>query len=117
MKTLQVDSNNDIFLGAGGNLSLVKDQEAIMSICAHYAKAALGEMVAKADKGMPFFQTVFSARADIALFEANFRKRMKEISGVIAVRSFEGYQKDGTLFYNATIETIYGLGSINSASL
>lgn len=117
MKTMSLDNNNDICLCRYGNIKFSEGLEAVLQVCECYARAALGEMVAKKNKGVPFFQTVFGASPDIALFESKFKSRILEVEGVIAVREFSAHIKDNELFYSATIETIYGIGELNNGRL
>lgn len=113
MRTLLTNSDNDLYYDDSGNLaSASASVEAVLQVCRNYALAIRGEMLAKRQKGMPYFQVVFSGKPDIDLFEAFFKKRIAEVEGAIGVKRFAGWIEDGMLKYEATINTIYGDGVI-----
>lgn len=111
MKTFNVNSNNDIHLGNDGNLSIVSGERASKNRCEHYAKALRGEMLHKLDMGIPYWKTTFGRQADIPLFEAAFRDRLRELDDVISIVSF--FIADNSLNYTALIQTIYGEITLN----
>lgn len=112
MKTLRTDHNNDICLCDAGKLHMLDGIESIMNRCENYARATMGEMLWRADKGIPYFQTAFGARPDVALFEAYFRRRMAEVKGVRSVLEFEAEINNNVLSYRAVISTDLGNGEI-----
>ncbi|AVL75500.1 MULTISPECIES: hypothetical protein [Enterobacterales] len=113
MKTFNVNSNNDIHLGNNGNLSIVSGERASKNRCEHYVKALRGEMLHKLDMGIPYWKTTFGRQADIPLFEAAFRDRLRELDDVISVVSFSALIADNSLNYTAVIQTIYGEITLN----
>jgi len=117
MKTFCVECGDgalDLYLDGSGNLAIATGEQAAMQVCANFVRAARGEMMYKSRKGMPFFQTVFGANANLTQFEAAFRRRMKEVPFANArVREFEASVKDNTISYNAVIETDYGEVRLN----
>lgn len=109
IRTFAVNADNDPFIDEAGNLALVAGEQAIDYIAKHFVKALFGEMIFKADRGMPIFSTALGAEANLAQFEAAFRARMREIDQVVSVPEFSASIRDGVLYYSAVIETQYGL--------
>lgn len=108
-----VNDKNDLFLGADGNLAGVVRINAVLNVCAHCAKAILGEMVLAANTGMPYFESVWAGNPSTVQFEAAFRDRIGRVKGVVEIISLETVIQSNTLRYEATIRTIYGEGSID----
>lgn len=108
MITFDINERNDIYLGNDGNLALVAGENAVKNGCVHYVKALRGEMIHKLDLGIPYWKTTFGRQADIPLFEAAFRARLREIEAVVSIVSFSAVLIDGSLNYTAEIQTIYG---------
>lgn len=113
MITTSVNEDNDVYLGADGNLAMVRNIQATMQTAEHFAKAARGEMIHKMDEGMPFMQTVFARDASVPQFEAALRKRLLAAPNVKSIIELITVQEDDVLRYTATIETIYGAVNIN----
>ncbi|MDE1480451.1 hypothetical protein [Xenorhabdus bovienii] len=113
MITFAVDENNDLMLGDDGNLSLVREAGAVRNLCTHYARALRGEMLHKVDKGIPYWKTTFGRDADIPMFEAAFRERMREVDGVEEVVSFQAAIDNNELHYIAVIRSTYGSFTLN----
>ncbi|SFN19912.1 hypothetical protein SAMN05216516_103243 [Izhakiella capsodis] len=113
MMTFDVTEGNDIYLGNDGNLALVRDETAVKNCCMHFARALRGEMLHNMDQGMPYWKTTFGCHADLPMFEAAFRERMREISQVLAIDSFSASVENNQLHYTAVISTIYGSITFN----
>jgi len=114
MITIKTDSNRDIAVDQRGNFSFVRDIEALKEVCEAYARAARNEMIHKMNKGMPFFEQVFSSQVNTPQFEAAFRARMSEIEQVQGVTSFRATVEENTLKYTAVISTVYGNIEVNN---
>lgn len=111
-KTFGVDGNNDLVL-VGRNLSIVSARDAILQICEQCAKAILGEMIFNVQGGMPYFETVWVGGPSSAAFEAAFRLRIVQVSGVTEIEELITEQVGDSMQYSATIATIYGTGTIS----
>lgn len=109
IRTFAVNSNNDPALDGSGNLRIASGEQAVDFIAKHFIKALHGEMIFKADRGMPHFSTALGVDTNLAQFEAAFRGRMREIEEIISVQEFNASIRDGTLYYSALIETRYGI--------
>lgn len=116
-RTVAVDENNDPLIDAGGNLKLVAGEAAVDLLAKHFVKALLGEMIFKADQGMPHFTTALGVNANLAQFEAAFRARMRGIPDIISVRSFDASITGEVLRYSAVLETVYGITQLSGDSL
>lgn len=114
VKTLAVDSNNDLFIGASANLAVVTGLNATLQTCAHAAKAQLGEMVLAVNRGIPNFQTIWKGAPNFSQFENALRNALRNVNGVIEVLDVEITVTDNILSYTATISTIFGEGVINA---
>lgn len=112
-RTLSSDDNNDIFVGADGSLAVATGLEAALFNCASAVKAQLGEMIFAMDEGLPNFQTVWNGAPNPIQFEAYLRRTLLTVTDVISVESVTVSATGGTLTYQATIKTIYGLGTLN----
>lgn len=112
MDTLRL-KDGDLCLCGFANIQMLTGVDAVMQTCENYALAMRGEMVLQKREGMPFFEAVFNGQPNAELYESVFRRRMLEVDGVVSVQAFDATVQDGALRYNATIETIYGIGNIN----
>lgn len=112
MRTFATSDTNDFAL-VGRSLALISDLPAVLDVCSHVAQALLGEMVLAKDQGMPYFQTVWVGAPTTAPFEAAFRARIIQVSGVTGIDELTTEQVGDTMRYRATIVTIYGPGVIN----
>lgn len=113
MITLAVDINNDMFIGADGNLSFARDVEAVSQNTVHYGKTLRNEMLQEYDLGIPFFMVAFGSSVTLQQYEAATKQRLLQTPGVTGIKAFETVQVGDVLKYTATIETIYGLSVIN----
>jgi hypothetical protein len=111
-RTLSIDDNGDIYIGADGSLAVATGLEAVMQTCAEAARTQLGEMLFAADQGLPNFQAVWGGAPNASQFEAYLRANLLAVSDVISVESVEIDTAGGALHYTATIKTIYGTGTL-----
>jgi hypothetical protein len=112
-RTFAVDDNNDLYLGAGGNLAIVSDLDAVLLVCAAKARTRLGEMVLQVDGGLPYFEDVFTGQPNTANFETALRAALLSVDGVTQISSLTITQAGNALNYVAEIVTVYGPGVID----
>lgn len=112
MKTFAVTASNDLAI-SGRSMSLADGLDAVLLVCAHCAKAILNEMVFAQGQGMPYFETVWVGAPTTAPFEAAFRERIAQVPGVVQIQELTTLQVGNVMQYTATIETIYGTGTVN----
>ena len=108
--TFAVNSDNDIYLDAQGNIAFAFDLTAITQQCKQVAQTLLGEMVYNVNQGIPYFQTVWVGVPNISQFTSALRRAFLAVGGVLEVVSLITSQSGNTLFYTAMIRTIYGNG-------
>ena len=106
--TFAVNSANDIYLDALGNLAFAFDLTAITQECQQAAKTLLGEMVYNTNQGIPYFQTLWIGVPNVQQFTAALRRAFLAVGGVLEVVSLITSQTNNTLSYTAVIRTIYG---------
>lgn len=110
--TFAVDQNEDWILDDTGNLQMLSDLDAVLTVCQSVSKVRLGELALNTDQGMPFFESVFNGTPNFVQFEAAFRANISRVSGVSEIVSFSGEINSGVFSYVAVIRTIYGIGQI-----
>ena len=113
--TFAVNSNNDLYLNAEGNIAYAYDLTAIIQQCQQAAKTLLGEMVYNTNQGLPYFQTVWTGTPNIAQDTAALRRAFLAVGGVLEVVSLMTSQTNNTLSYTAMIRTIYGNGNFTES--
>lgn len=113
VQTFGTNSDNDIYLGATGNLVVLSGIEAVSAACATAAKAQLGEMCLAVNQGMPDFQTVFKGTPNYPLFASYLRATLQSVEGVVKVNDIIMSSRNNILSYTATIETSFGRTVIN----
>lgn len=112
-RVIAVDSKNDLYIGPDGSLATATDLEAVMQACQQAAQTQLGEMIYAVDQGLPNFAAVWNGAPNLSQFEASLRATLLAVEGVTAVVSLAATRAGNKLTYQATIETIYGLGALN----
>lgn len=112
-RTIAVDANNDLFIGADGLLSLVDGLTATLQAAQQAAQTQLGEMLYAVDQGIPNFEAVWNGAPNLAQFEAYLRRAISAVDGVTGIQGLTVTARNNTLTYVATIQTIYGPGVLN----
>ena len=103
-----VDENNDIFLGANGNLAFTADLAAVKQCCEHAMKTLLAECVLDLPRGIPYFQQVWNGRPNLEQFDFAGVNALLAVAGVTQVTSFESTLNGERLEYQAIIQTQFG---------
>ncbi len=111
--TFGLNQNNDIYLGANGNLVVLSGIEAVAGACGTIARSQLGEMVLATTQGLPNFQAVWIGVPNLRLWQSYLLSALQNVSGVLAVTNLSLQQVDGILSYEATIKTPFGITQIN----
>lgn len=112
MRSFAVTAANDLAI-SGRSMSFVSGIDAVLNVCAHCAKAILGEMVFAQPDGMPYFETVWVGGPSTAPFEAAFRRRILRIEGVVRIDELTTEIVEGVMTYRASIVTVYGTAPLN----
>lgn len=111
--TISTNNNNDIYLGANGNLAMSSGIDAVSNACKNAALAQLGEMIFAINDGMPNFQVVWKGAPNLPLFSSYLRDVLQGVSGVQQIESVAVYQDGDVLKYTATILTDFGVRQLN----
>jgi len=112
-QTFSVNDQNDIYLGADGNLVIVFNLQGTLQACEHAVTTLLGEMIYQADQGIPNFELIWVGVPNVQQYQAAVRAALLRVDGVVEIVSFIVGISDNKLNYTAIIRTIYGTGSIN----
>lgn len=112
-RTIASDSNNDLYLADDGNLAIVTGLDAVLQAAQQAAQTIKGEMVFDVEEGLPNFDTVWSGRPSLPVWEAHLRRAILAVDGVQSITELILSVSDNVLSYSATISTIYGAGAIN----
>jgi len=110
MRTLAVNENNDIYLGADGNIAIASDINAVMQLCEQEARIRLNELPYAQSQGIPFFNSVFTDSPDLSLYEMYLRRQFARVDNVTGVQSVAFNIDNNVLSYEAVIVTTYGTG-------
>ena len=110
---LGLNANNDIYLGADGNLVMLSGIEAVLTACQTAVKSQLGEMIFMQNFGLPNFQLIWEGTPNTAIYQAYLLDLLGGVEGVQSVSNLTITQNGNILSYTATITTIYGLGVLN----
>ena len=112
-QTFTSNTNNDLFIGSDGKLSISSGIDAVLNACRTAALAQRGEMIFATNKGIPNFDVTFSGAPNLALFEAFLRANLEAVDSVVEVEDLSTSNENNVLSYSATIKTLYGTGSLN----
>ena len=110
-----VNANNDIFTRPGGRLAIDTDLQAVLQLCEHAMKAQLNEMIYARNRGINYELHIFDGSPNLLGFEADARRQLNRIPDVVSVASFDANLVGNTIEYTATIQTVFGIGSITNA--
>ena len=110
-RTLSVNGSNDIFVALDGNLSVAQDEQALLEVCQQVMQARRGEMIYSVDRGIPFDDEVWNT-VNIPRFQAEARRDLLLVPGVLAIRTFDANVVDDNLVYRVEIETEFGVSAI-----
>jgi hypothetical protein len=104
--SIGTNGNNDIYLGADGNMVMVSGVDAVKQDAEHALKAQFGEMFLQPTDGMPATDDVFLDQ-QFARYQAVGIKTLKNINGIVSVLSFVIIQDGDTMKYTAVFTTVY----------
>ena len=107
MRTLAINTNNDIFLDASGSLAFAQDIDAQAAIATNKTRTLLA-----AQAGIPFFDVVFN-KFDPKLFEQFLRQTLLETPGAVKVTQYNYEIQNGVLTYSAVLTTDLGEATVN----
>lgn len=108
MRTFQVDENNNFVFGPDGQIPIIGELPATAQTARQYSQARRGEMIYKADEGVPYEVIAWNTEPNEAAFEVAQRARLLQLPTVTAVTSFEINRVGEVLKYTATLDSDNG---------
>ena len=118
MKAVKVDTNRNPIL-KNGSFQFVYDVDVISQNCDQAMRQQLGELNYDKDKGIEYFDNVYSGSPNFQRFEAQARAQILNVEGVVGINSFEyelsNESDEIILNYSANISTIYGLATVDDS--
>lgn len=113
MQTISINSNNDLYLDASGNVAITKDINALADISKNKVLTNYGEPLYNQLTGIPYFDTMFTDSPKIDLFQAAIIKDLENTENIQRVSKFEYNQSNGIFNYSVTEQTPYGEITLN----
>ena len=107
MKAIKIDANRNPVI-TGGKFVFVFDVDVVAQNCDQAMRQQLGELNYDADKGVQYFDNIFTGNPNFQRFESQARREILNVDGTTGINSFDFEFNDNVLSYNATIGTIYG---------
>ena len=128
VSTFAVDPiTHDLYIDSTGSMAIATDQEAVLEACQEAALTLLGEMVLNTDQGIPYLTAVWVGVPNMGLFEGALRSSWLAVPGVTGVPQLittyglltipNTTITTNGVSYSATIETIFGTGTIASEGI
>lgn len=108
MITISTNENNDIFIDPTGNISTRIDINALANISKNKVLTTLGEPEYNQLDGIPYFETIFTDKPKIDLFQAAVIDSLENIENVQRASNFDYTQDNGIFSYSLVETTIYG---------
>lgn len=108
MITFATDDNNDFIVGQNGNLTMIKDRQAIAQESKHFIATLRGEMIHAIDEGIPYFRDALNKQPNLSAFEFAIRKRLSTLPEIRKIVSLNTFVNNETLGYSIVIQSIYG---------
>lgn len=105
---------NDLFL-VNGSIFLGEDIEALKYALENVLKTQMGELQLDTQKGIPYFQTIFSHQTNVKYWEVYMIDAIEKVDGVVRCESFtiDIDNEKNLLTYVAHIKTIFGDLTLN----
>lgn len=107
MQTIAINENNDIYLDNAGNLAIKSGLDAMGDIFVNKSQTLKNELL-YSDKGIDYFNTIFSSPAYPDLFQNELTNQLEDTEATVSVESFEAETQDNVFKYTAKIQTEYG---------
>ena len=111
MRAIKIDDNRNPVI-TNGKFVWVYDIDVISQNCEQAMRQQLNELNFDADKGIQYFDNVFTGNPNFQRFESQARSNINAVDGVNGISSFNFEFKDNVLSYNVEISTIYGVATV-----
>jgi len=113
MRAIKIDSDrNPVILN--GRFVFVFNADVVAQNCEQAMRQQLNELNYDADKGIQYFDNVFTGNPNFQRFESQARRQLLNVDGVTGITSFNFEFNDNVLSYNTVISTIYGQTTVAS---
>ena len=111
MRAIKIDGNRDPVI-INGKFVFVFDIDVVAQNCEQAMRQQLGELNYDANKGIQYFDNIFTGNPNFQRFEAQARTQLLNVDGVTGINGFTFDFIAGVLSYNADIITIYGATTV-----
>lgn len=108
VQCLGLNSANDIYLGADGNIVLQNGIDAIATACGTISRSRLGEMVLTSSQGLPYFETVWRGIPNVRIWQSYLYNALLNVDGVQEVSNIVLSSENNILSFKATVKTQFG---------
>ena len=113
MRAIKIDNDrNPVILN--GRFVFVFNADVVAQNCEQAMRQQLGELNYDADKGIQYFDNVFTGNPNFQRFESQARRQLLNVEGVTGITDFNFEFNDNVLSYNTVISTIYGQTTVAS---
>ena len=113
MKTIAINSNNDIYINTSGNLVIKDDLEAMGDILVNKCQTNLGELLFNQVKGIDFFNTIFANPVYIDLFQHQLVTQIEETDRVDKIENYDAEISKNVYTYKTKVQTEFGEVNLN----
>ena len=113
MKTIAINSNNDIYIDPSNNLVIKNELAAMGDILVNKCQTNLGELLFNAVKGIDFFNTIFSSPSYPDLFQNQLITQIEQTDAVERIESYKEEIQNSVYSYKTEVQTEYGEVSLN----
>ncbi|MBS6552955.1 MAG: hypothetical protein KH321_03315 [Clostridium sp.] len=113
MKTIAIDKNNDICLDNSNNLAVKTNLEAMGDIFVNKSQTILGELAYNQEKGIDFFNTIFSSPTYLDLYQNQLISQLEDTEETQKISNFNGTIQNGVFEYTLEAQTSYGKITLN----
>ena len=107
------NNNNDIYIDIYNNIATKTYIYAIANICNNIVLTKYNELLYNQEKGIKYFDYIFSDDIDIPNFQGNIIEELEKVDGVIKVSNFKYEIKNKIFSYSVLIQTIFGEVELN----
>ena len=106
---------NDVCLDANNNLCMTSGLDATMNVLKNVVRVNTGELQYNVNKGVPYFQTIFSDKSLLYLWASYLSIAIENTQNVISINNidFEYDEAESKISYTAEILTTDGVGVLN----
>lgn len=110
-RAIEIDGNRNPIL-IDGVFQWIFDIDVVKQNCDQAMRQQLGELNYDADKGIQYFDNVFTGTPNYQRFEAQARTQILNVKGVTGINSFSYSVLNNVLSYTVEIATIYGVTTV-----